>query len=196
MKRNYREGGKKGREEKARKPKAEEGKRRRKKRGEEKRSGSPAKRRYGCNIKYQQYCLVASVLWHLKNKTRTPVSAASPPPLPPPSPLHARCRKPAGIQNGWLGLHRAWATVVPSTRAPPSSWNVSISPRWYLASFARPENSPLLVKNFLILLSIHLFIYLSRLSFLERRRRRRSREGNSNFPFLNFANLCVVNLLN
>lgn len=174
MKRNYREGGKKGREEKARKPKAEEGKRRRKKRGEEKRSGSPAKRRYGCNIKYQQYCLVASVLWHLKNKTRTPVSAASPPPPPPPpSPLHARCRKPAGIQNGWLGLHRAWATVVPSTRAPPSSWNVSISPRWYLASFARPENSPLLVKNFLILLSIHLFIYLSRLSFLERRRRKR-----------------------
>lgn len=78
-------GEKKGREEKARKPKAEEGKRRRKKRGEEKRSGSPAKRRYGCNIKYQQYCLVASVLWHLKNKTRTPVSAASPPPrLPPP----------------------------------------------------------------------------------------------------------------
>lgn len=140
---------------KQRKEKEEE-----KKRGEEKRSGSPAKRRYGCNIKYQQYCLVASVLWHLKNKTRTPVSAASPPPLPPPSPLHARCRKPAGIQNGWLGLHRAWATVVPSTRAPPSSWNVSISPRWYLASFARPENSPLLVKNFLILLSIHLFIYL------------------------------------
>lgn len=39
MKRNYREGGKKGREEKARKPKAEEGKRRRKKtrRGEKER---------------------------------------------------------------------------------------------------------------------------------------------------------------
>lgn len=113
-------------------------------------------------------------------------------PAPPSSPLHARCRKPAGIQNGWLGLHRAWATVVPSTRAPPSSWNVSISPRWYLASFARPENSPLLVKNFVILLSIHLFIYLFISSFLSRKKE----EGNSNFPFLNFPNLCAVNLLN
>lgn len=85
MKRNYREGGKKEERRRLGNRKQRKEKEEEKKRGEEKRSGSPAKRRYGCNIKYQQYCLVASVLWHLKNKTRTPVSAASPPPrLPPP----------------------------------------------------------------------------------------------------------------
>lgn len=194
MKRNYREGGKKGREEKARKPKAEEGKRRRKKRGEEKRSGSPAKRRYGCNIKYQQYCLVASVLWHLKNKTRTPVSAASPPPpaspLPAPRPLQKAC-----WNSKWLARV---APCVGNRRSLHTCASFQLERFYFSALVSRllcPTREFASPRKKFPNPFIYSFIYLFISSFLSRKEEEEE-EGNSNFSFLNFPNLCVVNLLN